>query len=110
MLYNPKKDRHSGPRVITPARADLFFYRQIIMGDRVDNYFGCPNIGEVKSKRIITPDMTESQWWKAIVGAYRKEGLDEAYALNQARCARLLRADDWNKKQRKVKLWKPVKR
>jgi len=106
-LYNPSKDRHSGPRFIKPEQADLFLYRQVLIGDRTDNYFGCPNVGEVKAKNLIKAGKSRREWWDAIVTAYKKEGFDEAYALNQARCARLLRAGEWDKQKREVKLWEP---
>ena len=43
------------------------------------------------------------------MAAYAKEGLDEEYALAQARVARILRWDEYNIKKEEVILWTPSK-
>ena len=40
---------------------------------------------------------------------YKKEGLDEKYALTQAQVARILKSTDYNYKRKEVKLWQPQK-
>ena len=47
--------------------------------------------------------------WAVVLAAYEKAGLTEADALAQARVARILRASDYDFKQKKVKLWNPPK-
>jgi DNA polymerase-1 len=44
------------------------------------------------------------------VDAYEKKGYTKTEALQQARCARILRYGDYNKKTGVVKLWQPRKR
>lgn len=89
--------------------ADLFFYRQILTGDSTDGYPGCPGIGPVKAEKVITEELEEEQIWDVILEQYSKKSLSEAYALSQARCARILRAEDYDIKKKKVKLWNPTK-
>jgi hypothetical protein len=41
------------------------------------------------------------------VKAYDKAGLSEEEALTQARVARICRAEDYDRKSKKVNLWEP---
>jgi len=41
------------------------------------------------------------------VKAYTKAGLDEDDAIVQARCARILRSEDWDTETKRIKLWTP---
>lgn len=96
--------------VITKLEADTFFYEQCLSGDTVDGYSGVPGIGKVKSKRIIKEVFdgnNHKEVWKRIKEEYEKKELTEEYALTQARMARILRTEDWDGKEQKVKLWKP---
>jgi DNA polymerase-1 len=117
---------------VTEAEADRFFYEQILTGDPVDNYTGCPGVGpagaaelldnnlmwhrevgEYKSgprkgqEKITWKKVESGSPWMSIVSAYHKVGLREKDALQQARCARILRHGDYDFKQGKVKLWTP---
>ena len=89
---------------VSPEEADLFFYRQVLTGDTVDNYKGCPGIGAVKADTILA----KGKHWEAIVAAYAKAGLTEEDVLVQARVARILRNSDWNEEKQEVKLWVPT--
>ena len=44
--------------------------------------------------------------WEAVVAEYKRQKLDEEYALTQARLARILRASDWDNKKKEPILWK----
>ena len=83
----------------TEEQADYWFFYQTLVGDRADNYGGCPGIGEVTAKRILDKDCS----WEAVVKAFEKVGLSEEDALVQARVARILRSCDY--KDGKVILW-----
>lgn len=87
--------------------ADLWFMKQTLMGDSTDGYSGCPGVGPKKADQILEGCETEADMWSAVVKAYEKAGLNEDVALQQARVARILRADDYDFENRKVKLWKP---
>jgi len=117
--------------------ADDFFFEQILTGDAVDNYAGCPGVGPVAAKemienpfkwvretRVIKAGKNKGQekveWkkepvevhnyidiWSCIVSAYEKAGLNERDALQQARCARILRDGEYDFEKGKVNLWTP---
>ena len=91
--------------VVTERAADKMFYTQVLTGDPVDNYPGCPGVGKVKAEAILSKPEAIEDPWDFIVEAYEKAGLTEKDALVQARCARILRCTDWNEKKQKVILW-----
>lgn len=97
----PKGEMHD----VTQAAGDLFFLKQALIGDTVDNYKGCPSLGEKKAADLLNSSLTLEENWGIIIGQFEKAGLTEADALVQARCARLLRADEYDFKTKSVKLW-----
>lgn len=94
---------------ITDADADHFHMVQTLTGDVTDGYTGLPGCGPVAAGKIldgiIMPDAAHV--WQHVVAAYEKKGLTEADALVQARCARILRATDYNFKTQEPILWTP---
>lgn len=98
--------------------ADLFFYKQILMGDAVDGYKGVPNVGEKGATKVVDATFNrigateatvelEAAMWKAIVNEYNKKHLTETDALTNARMARILRWEDYNHEKGVPKLWVP---
>jgi DNA polymerase-1 len=91
----------------TEAEADMFHLMQTLMGDRADNYSGCPGIGEKKAKQMLEDSAT----WETVVKAFKKQGLSELDALQQARVAYILRAKDIGDvdclAEKGIKLWTP---
>lgn len=100
-LYNPDKD--VAPRWITEEEADYFHLYQTLTGDPVDGYKGCPKVGKVGAEKLLQ----EFPTWDAVVEQYKCKGLTEGDALVQARCARILRASDYDFKRKEVILWQP---
>lgn len=90
---------------IDSATADYNFLVQCVVGDATDGYKGCPGIGAKRAEAIFEGGAD----WSKVVAAYNKAGLDESAALTQARLARILRSEDYDIKNKKVKLWKPKK-
>jgi TPR repeat protein/5'-3' exonuclease len=105
-LYNPSKDIN--PQYISEQEADRYHLYQTLTGDSTDGYKGCPNIGPVKATKILDT-YHSSDWWGAIIDAYRSEGLSEANALTQSRIARICRATDYDFTSNNVLLWQPSK-
>lgn len=107
--YNPQKDEEFE---VTIGEANAFHLVQALAGDRTDGYPGCPGMGMVRAEKIIPASVATKDvpavWNDIIMPLYEKAGLDEAYALSQARCARILRASDYNPKTKEVKLWSPT--
>ncbi len=105
--YNPLKERE--PVTVTDAEGDYFWMKQTLMGDISDGYTGLPGCGKVGAekalKRVGRP---LGELWKEVVMAYRLKKLTEADALVQARVARILRYEDWNKAEQTIRLWHPT--
>lgn len=96
---------------ISGFEADRMHLYQTLVGDVVDNYTGCPGIGPKKADALLN-ECVDTQGvldWSWIVGAFKKKGLSESFALTQARVARILRDTDWNPKHKEVTLWTPPK-
>lgn len=118
----------------TLEEADLFHLQQTIAGDPTDGYGGCPGVGMVNAERILNEGkvlepyehtfksgprkgQVETRWkpadepaehlWDVVVSVYKKCGLNEDVALQNARVARICRAEDWDFKKGCVKLWQP---
>lgn len=106
LLFNPSKDKK--PRRITELEADRFFMYQTLVGDQTDGYPGCFGIGP-KSPFVTAVQRAASlpEMWDAVVEGFESKGFTVEDALAQARCARILRACDWDFKERKVRLWCP---
>ena len=116
--FNPRK-ADLGIIEVTPEEADRYFWTQTLTGDPTDGFPGCPKIGPVKAKRILdAADEADYEWcldggergeiiWQAIVDTYAAKGLDEAYALTQARVARILRHTDYDYANKRPVLWTP---
>lgn len=102
--------------VVTEAEANYWHLYQTLVGDRTDNYPGCPGIGPKKAEKILSeedrtiPQGADSKVitaWQAVVDAFGNAGLSEAEALKQARIARILRWSDWDSEKKEPILWTP---
>ena len=102
--YNLDKDTLV---TVSKEEADYNFYIQVLTGDAVDNYKGCPGIGPVKASNLLLGCVSEESYWNRVLGAYLKAGLTEEVALVQARVARILRHEDYNYFKKDVRLWEP---
>jgi DNA polymerase-1 len=110
LLWNPRHTER-GVQEIDARRADYAFYKQVLMGDSTDGYTGIPGCGPKRAEKILSEakDGEPCQFWQAIIAAYKKAGLDEEFALMQARMARILRWEDYDYENKEVRLWEPPK-
>lgn len=84
------------------------FYTQVLTGDTVDNYPGCPGIGPKRAAGIISKAREEGvQIWDAIVSAYKDKGKDEVFAIQMARCAYILQPNYYDLDEGSIELWAP---
>jgi DNA polymerase-1 len=124
LLFNPRKDDE--PRKIGKLAADRFHLAQAIIGDTCDNYPGAKGIGP-KSAEVaaVMTSKTVEEMWRHVLAAFTRAAkkllfpdgtvltdeefatLATAEATVQARCARILRASDWNFKEKRPVLWVP---
>ncbi len=146
IIYSADKDLKTVPglhwcpedgevKEIEEVSADRSFLLQVITGDAVDNYQGCPGAGPVAAHQLLYGNMKwvkstrpfksgprkgqdkvtwslaplegDDNWWTSVVSAYEKAGLTETDAIIQARCARILRHGEYDFEKGKVKLWTP---
>jgi DNA polymerase-1 len=80
---------------------------QTLTGDTTDGYPGCKGIGPVNADKVLEGLGTPEEMWEAVVEAYRKKGFGREFALQQARCAFILRHGYWAPGTG-VKLWEPA--
>lgn len=117
---------------ITPEEAEAYHMQQTLSGDVTDGYGGCPGIGDKRAQAIVAGKIgrrsyervlksgprkgqSETRWedyecetlWDAVVSQYEAAGLSETVALQQARVARILQANDYDMKKKEVILWTP---
>ena len=70
----------------------------------------CPGVGPVKAEECLAEaKIYGGPYWSAVVATYENKGLTEEDALVQARVARICRADDYDFKNKEVRLWNPRK-
>lgn len=133
--WNPTwegETKHQEPTKVSLAEADALFYGQVLSGDMVDGYAGCPGIGvkgaaelvaqpirmveqSYEVKRGPNKGQIKTKWvkeptadiWECIVSHYEKAGLTEIDAINSARVARILRHEDYDYKRKEPILWLP---
>lgn len=79
---------------VSQQEADHMFYSQWLMGDMTDNYPGLKGVGEKTAAKILAKHAPEN-WEVAVAAEYEKRGYDWDYCLSMARCARILRLEDW---------------
>ena len=90
--------------------ADFNFYYQTLVGDAVDNYKGCPNVGKVKATKLLTEAQKEGKdLWKTVVNRFEEAGSTKEEAILNARMARILRKCEYDRTTNKVSLWKDSK-
>lgn len=106
---------------VSEADANAMLTKQILTGDRVDNIPGIKGFAfpkdDAKTKNklektlakfpILLEEFETKDWWDAIVGVYRSEGLSERDALVTAELVKILTFKEWNVKSKVYKRWKP---
>jgi DNA polymerase-1 len=92
---------------VSQLQADLAFYGQVLTGDASDNYPGCPGVGPVGAEKLLAGCTAEVEMWQQVLGAFAKKGFAEAYVIAQARCARILRAGEYDHQAGTPLLWSP---
>jgi len=90
---------------ISPEEAFKWHMYQTLIGDTADNYPGCPGVGAVGAKKIL--EGTDGTLWERVVNQFKKKGLTEADAILMARVAKILQWNDFDMKNREVRLWEP---
>lgn len=94
---------------ITQDEADFNFLVQTLSGDSTDNYPGCAGVGPKRAAAALNSVREKGlpEMWRTVTSLFNKAGFGEDFALTQARCARILRASDYDFTNKKPKLWEP---
>ena len=113
IIVSPDKDMRQIPGTIynldetftiTPEQGAAWHLTQTLAGDQTDGYGGVPGIGV---KRAETLFKKKGYSWKTVIEAFKEKDLTEKDALTNARLARILTKEDYDFKQRNVRLWTP---
>ena len=96
-------DREGEMFTSSKEEADKFFLLQTLMGDPTDGYKGCTGVGERKANAILD----KGAHWGSVLEAYTKAGQTPEDALLNARMARILRWEDYNRETQEPILWTP---
>lgn len=83
-------------KAISEDEANYWHMYQTLVGDATDGYKGCPSYGTVKAKKLLS-EVSEGNYWDAVVKAYNKQGLTKDDAILQATMARILRKEDFER-------------
>lgn len=106
-LWRHKPNKFGPPTVlenISPQYAQCFFLTQVVMGDKTDGYFGVPGIGPKKAEAWLKEN---GYTWDSVVRLYESKGLTEEYALQMARCAKILDCRHYDRATNTVRMWEP---
>lgn len=85
---------------VCQAEADEFYWKQVLMGDRVDGYFGIPGCGIKSATDFWDKHLrhkSDSVRWSLVAKEYEWHYLDEQYFARMARSARILRHGDYKR-------------
>jgi len=86
--YNP---RHKKLYEVTEESGKLWFYRQFLIGDSIDNIKGADGIGAVKSLKLLE-GLSEEEMWDCVV---EQLGYDRALENGKLLHLRRYEDEDW---------------
>ena len=93
---------------VSPQEADYWHMMQTLCGDATDGYSGCPKVGVKTAQKILGDhaNVPLLDLWTRALDAYKKVGYSIDEALAQARVARILRHNDYDRETGGIKLWR----
>lgn len=127
------RDLTTGIVEVDEAEADYWHLFQTLTGDAADGYSGCPGIGAVKAEHLLRNQLKLVPYdheitrgkrkgeievrfeevpaetpWETVLSCFKSVNLNERVALQQAQVARILRASDYDFKEKRPILWTPA--
>lgn len=93
---------------VVPEEGIKTFYKQMLIGDRIDNIFGVDRIGPVKAEKIIEPLETEKDMLCTVLDLYDK---DYVRFLMNAQCLWIMQfeGETWAHRVKDLILDNPLK-
>jgi 5'-3' exonuclease len=79
---------------VNQEEAELWIYKQALMGDRVDNILGVKGIGPKKADKLIDPCTSESEAFDVCLKTYEENDLDRDRLVESLTLLYLLRSED----------------
>lgn len=104
--YNPQEPEPS-VREVSLQEANIEHAVLALAGDASDGYKGCKGVGEKGAREALAAMQWGDSIWKTALAMFEKAGHDEAYAIQQFRLARVLRAGEYDPKTGALTLWTP---
>ena len=113
VICSPDKDMRQIPgqlfdmselTTVTESEGAKWHFIQTLAGDQTDGYSGVPGIG---IKRAVSLFEEKGYSWKTVVEAFADKDLSEEVALENARLAKILTADDYDFIQHRPVLFAP---
>ncbi|MCE2576892.1 hypothetical protein [Komagataeibacter sp. FNDCR2] len=94
---------------VSELDGELLHVKQTLTGDVTDGYTGLKGFGPVSVNKLIDKHAKDGlpALWAAVQEQFEKKGMTREDMLVQARVARILRASDYNFKNKDVILWQP---
>ena len=113
IIVSPDKDMKQIPGqlynfedvfTITKSEGEKWHLTQSAAGDNTDGYAGIPGVGIKKATQLFEAN----GWsWKTLVDAFADKDLGEDIALQNARLAKILTAEDYDFDKQEPILWDP---
>lgn len=108
----PGLHAHLAEREIYEVSGDIgqqTFYHQTITGDSTDGYPGIFRAGPVAAEKLLGEYWHEGEEvvWEKMEELAAAKGHEPDHLLSQARCAKILQAQDYDFKKKKAILWEP---
>lgn len=88
-----------------PDFAEYSLWSQVLIGDAVDNYKGCPGVGPKIAAKVLAGLKGEDQYVKAVWAEYARKGRTLDDMIQQVNVARILTSDTYDFKRKEPKLW-----
>ena len=96
-LYDPLHDKHE---VINQQNADYNLMKQLIMGDKADNYKGVEGYGEIKTNKFLS---SEPRTFEDVKALFKEAGQVQDYFTN-LNLASIVSLDRYNFETGEVKI------
>lgn len=106
--FNPDKPE-LGIESVNYYEADLNLWTQVLAGDKADGYKGCWQYGDKSANEFLKKHFKflgfDEEMHNLVKKEFIEKGHSEEYFYQMARCARILRYEDYDYEQSKIKLW-----
>lgn len=102
-LHLDPSNLDQGLVMVSGEYADRFLWQQVLTGDPVDGYSGCPGVGPVTAEKILSAG---APYDVPVLAAYLKAKLTPEDLEVQVNAARILTAQTYDFKKEKPILWR----